>query len=469
MKTRALLLGSCLLACATEAAPVSQAILYVDTDAPIAEPGAGSPNPAQSALVPPLALFDALRIEVFAPNAVTPCDKCTNDFAIDALGFRNRRVSVGIAYPTGTSGYRARVRLFVRRFASPTGEPDASSTIDSTVELPVLSTGTLVDRTVLLGTDNVGQPTGTLDAAAATTPGAPAKSLVGTWQPAQRATCDESLRKSDSQVCVPGGAYWMGSGQHDLLAGVTPGWHRLVTLSPFFVDPTEVTAKQYRLSGQPIKNPWTGGTSGSQPGDWCTLTPQPSERDGFPANCVALPDARAYCQSKGGDLPTEAQFEYLAGALVGLPYVWGADEPACSDTVFARNGFGLHQYQDPQTCLDAKTNAMGALGGPEMPGHGTRDMLSLADGTIVDLVGNVSEWVRDKYQDQTEPCWSPAGVLADPYCGVVGALGDSPATRGGSWAGGGSNMLSAARSYVVGGPRTISEEVGFRCVYPATK
>ena len=46
----------------------------------------------------------------------------------------------------------------------------------------------------------------------------------------------------------------------------------------------------------------------------CTWTSTPGGREDHPLTCVDWHSARSFCQFRGGDLPTEAQWEYAAGA-----------------------------------------------------------------------------------------------------------------------------------------------------------
>ena len=95
----------------------------------------------------------------------------------------------------------------------------------------------------------------------------------------------------------------------------------------------------------------------------------------LPANHVNFASARAYCQHHGGDLPTEAQWEYAArSGAKDIMYPWGNDEATCERVVL-----GDHQC---------------SLGRP-------RDICSRPAGNsaqgICDLAGNVWEWVRPAF------------------------------------------------------------------------
>jgi hypothetical protein len=136
--------------------------------------------------------------------------------------------------------------------------------------------------------------------------------------------------------------------------------------------------------------------------------------------------------------------------------VWGTDAPACDFAVFARfdpNG----KHPELKKCA--------ALGvGPQPPGTGTRDRLVLDGGTIVDLEGNLSEWMRDDWEAEGEPCWS-APLLTDPVC-VSDAYPLRYSIRGSGFAS--SAARASERTYdEVATINTGSAQIGFRCARPA--
>jgi formylglycine-generating enzyme required for sulfatase activity len=319
-----------------------QIVLHVDTDAPLPEPGGAASNDPMI----PAPLFDRLRIDVYPPGESDPCRGCSEDFAVDAPMLRETRASLGLVPVVGQSGWRARARLFLQRFARG-GEPDPGSTIDVSVELPPVALDGIVDVAMMLPTDAVGQPVA-LDDAPAARVGRLTTSAVGTWAGAQRVDCQTA--RQPGEVCVPGGAFWMGSAGDHYVPGAAPGWHRLVVLSPFFLDAREMTVAQARAAGanQTGLPTWSGSVSGTSTADWCTYTSRPGPRDSLPVTCITWNMARQLCQQRGADLPTEAQFEYVHGALRGALYPWGSDAPACDDDIWGRAGFGLLSRSNPR-------------------------------------------------------------------------------------------------------------------------
>jgi len=431
----------------------SELLLYVDTDAPMPE-YAAAPDAAP-------ALFDRVRIDVAGPAGAVGSD----DLELFADSLR-AGASVGLGLPVGAGGYVARVRLYRAAFATADGDPDPRTTVDVTVALPPVQANLITAITAMLPTDDVGAPSGSAAAPVPPEDGAPSPSQVGTWPLAQRVPC--SGAPLDDEVCIPGGAYWMGNPQAtSVLTGNEGTSVRLVVLSPFFLKKTETTVGEYRASGLGSVSVWTGSMAGTMDDDWCTYTTASRPCDGsgpcgaFPLNCILPSVARAFCQKRGGDLPTEAQYEYAAGALQGRAFVWGEDQPTCPDAVYAQGGNGIVAAAT-SACPSPTTH-----GGPRPPGAGGRDTLSIGGGEVLDLAGNLGEWVRDTWNRQTESCWAPPGIYKDPVCTKPSTLdvGGWLPWRGGEWL---TLEPLYAASRAISTPNVGSIQVGFRCVRDAS-
>ena len=446
-------------ACAGETAATSaaQILLFVDTDAPMPGGAAGAP----------FALFDRVRIDLLPPGDATPtCAGCTNEFALTTDELTSVHASVGLAPATGVSGYRARVRLFVTAFASVSGEPDADSTIDTTVALPATLEGTITEITVTLAIADVGTLVGTPDAPVAPTPGAPSSSAVGTWSGAAIVACVSASRAGE--VCIPGGAFWLGTTVPELPHVVTALSFRprLVTLSPYWLGDREVTVAAYRRFSTSGPDVWSGSTSGNSWNDWCTFTATPGIMEDSPLNCIRWADARAYCTSIGADLPTEAELEHASGGLQDHRFVWGEEDPMCGDAVYG-DGSGKGYWSFVPTLCTAATATKVPVP-VATSGHG-RDVLALADGSLVyDLAGNLEEWARDLWNAPDEPCWASPGVYTDPWCQTLSpSEGGLSSVRGAGWLDTGDLLLSTSRygegplDGVVG--NTVEPGLGFRC------
>jgi len=430
--------GLALLACSDGATapppPLPQVLLYVDTDAPVPPAPGDTPGPDD-----PLPLFDTLRIDVYEPGGAQPCTGCSRDFAVDAGLLRARNLSVGIPLPLGAAGWTARVRLYPRRAVVGT-EPHPNATLDAYVALPTLEDDAVVEESLLLSTDTVGTTAGSLDAPGALQPGPPAASLVATWAHAAQVPCNGDPQPDEA--CVTGGAFWMGN---LALVGVA-NLPRLVVVSPFFVKMTEVTVGEMRAS-----RPARIGTHEEEA--VCTYTTQPGSLESYALNCVDWQTARTFCQQQHGDLPSEAQFEYVASARTGQLFEWGSDGPGCGDVVWGAS----------EGC---------SVTGPRPPGSGPLDGIDLPGGRVVDLAGNLAEYAVDQWNGLEEGCWSHPGVFVDPVCQTPSTEawavgGASNVRRGGGWTDP-AIYGAAAWRLPTWRPPTTNIDIGFRCVRPAS-
>lgn len=431
-----------LSACADRTLPPrGQLVLYVTTDAPLpAAPGDllrdDEPRP----------LFDELRVEVFLPGEATPCDGCTRDFDVDRAMVDEGRASFGVVPRADTTGYRARVRLYTGRWVRG-GEPTPESTLDTTVELPPVPAEGIVEATVILRTEDVARVIGR-EAPITASPGRPSRGLVGTWPGAVRRPC--AWTADVGEVCVRGGAFWMGlSRDNDFGQGKVNVQQRLVTLAPFLLDVHEVTVAEMRASGVADADDPPRRAS-------CYYGDRPGNEEDLPVNCASWQKAREYCASRGGDLPTEAEYEYAAGATASRRFVWGDDDPACGDAIYGRN-----YYSGNRTYV----GVCNEYGGPQPAGAGRRDALFLpgASEPVVDLAGNLAEWTLDVWNDDPgvdSACWG-TGVFQDPLCVEADLPQNASAhvVRGGSFLNGPFNLTSANRDLGDGGGLST----GFRC------
>jgi formylglycine-generating enzyme required for sulfatase activity len=425
--------------------PATQAVLYLDTDAPL--PGS-SEHPA---------LFDTLRVDVYMSGQLEPCLGCSREIALDRAMFAAAEVSFGVLMEPGRDGYVVRARLFRARYQVG-GDPAPSASVDAFVQLPSVGEGEIAEYHFVLSTDHVAEPLGTRDEPVAPQAGRLRKSAVGSWIHAR--PCSQAPR--EGEVCVPGGAFWMGSPRvvrttiHDpaLEEEARVDEQRLVVLSPFFLDATEVTVGAYPQSPElPL---WSEDHEGDDVYDFYTWSVEP-ERAALPVNGIIWDEARAFCQTRGGDLPTEAQLEFVAGGLRGDDYPWGNDVPACEDAVWGRGGVG------PFIGHSHSCRPEDEIGGPLPVGSGAADRLSLAGGAIVDVAGNVSEWTLDGWASQDSDCW-PSGIVRNPLCRDYLTHPQVRTVRGGNWAQPAAGLLAAVRG--AERPIRLSALIGFRCARP---
>jgi formylglycine-generating enzyme required for sulfatase activity len=421
---RALAVATLLGACQ----PTSQLIIHVDTDAVVPPRPGTPPDPSQ-----PNWLFDRLRAELLDGGAPAGA----RDFELDEGLFLDGKMSFGVAPRVGDAGLTVRLRLY-RGDHAIGGEPMPSATLDSTYALPALDSSSVVEVTARLATSDVGRTLGPVMPDA----GPPGPTMISSWPGAAVIPCSGSA--GAGEVCVPGGAFWMGD---PIIKGFNEGTdadqERLVVISPFYIELHEVTVADVRANGAFVQTgAWNQMTDPSLYDTWCTYTDGPSPADpndlhaALADTCINFEDATRYCQLVGKTLPSEAQYEFVAsGRGLERAFPWGNDEPACSDAVWGLGGLGFAEFYESACRVDQSLNVVHA------PGTGARDRVALVDAAtgqpqeIVDLAGNLGEWVLDVFVDESDPFWSAPGVRTDPVYQQDWKFGADlyRSVRGGDW------------------------------------
>ena len=238
------------------------------------------------------------------------------------------------------------------------------------------------------------------------------------WQPLSR------IYENTTMVLVPPGCFMMGSSEAQIDAAFAQcelnlgsgqcqrEWFekegpptRICFAQPFWLDETEVTNAQYGSS-----------------------SPAFTYRAERPREMVDWFDAQAYCQDRGGRLPTEAEWEYAARGPDGLAYPWGNTFVA-DNSVYVNNSGGRTQGVRERP---AGVSWVGAY----------------------DLSGNVREWTSSLF-------------MAYPYAATDGRedpndVTNPRAVRGGSWFVIPVSLRATDRTSV--GPEIADWNIGFRCV-----
>ena len=231
---------------------------------------------------------------------------------------------------------------------------------------------------------------------------------------------------------------------------------RIARVRTFVVDASEVTVGRYReavarglvATEAPTA---TEAELGATPETACPFSLAPRGREEFALSCVTWRTARAYCTFMGGDLPTEAQWEYAATSALRAGktmFPWGDDPPDCARAVYGR----LELAGLPGSC--EKETGSGPL-----PVSVAGVLIAPGDvsaARLQGLGGGVAEWTRDSPASYEAPCWR--GV--DASCSD--ASNDEHVVRGGAWASTAINVRSTARL----ASRKSTSFIGFRCVYP---
>ncbi len=434
--------------------PEGQVVLGITTDAWLPR-GAGEAYEP----VPKNALFERLRIELFAPGETTPCTECFRDFGIDHRTINEGRASIGFVPRPGVSGYRARVRLYHSGASESAAEPRESSSIVTVVSLPAVGADGIVEVHVTLRTDDLSKPRGTLEAPVEPESGPAPLGLAGTWHNDVVRDCAEPARPGEA--CVPGGAFWSGD------PGFAVPFERLVAVSPFYIDKHEATCGEVRASGLAFldvmalkADPYLYSADPAKQIHYCTYTQNPTDKEDLPVNCVTRDLALRFCEKRGATLVTEAQYEFVAGARRNATFPWGEGAASCADAVFGRS---YETTKPPEFRMCASVGI-----GVAKPGSGRLDRVTMPDGNeIVDLAGNLTEWLLDTYQTTDEPCFaSNPGV--DPVCKDKSTREpDRLSVRGNPWTDPGGTLLRAAVKTSASSAAPQNPRVGFRCGRPS--
>ncbi len=360
------------------------------------------------------------------------------------------------------------------------GEPDPAVTVDRTVTVP-LRFGTRGRLRVTLRGACLGTPScaeAGPDPAVEPTLDRPTSSELGTYE---RAPCD-GVTTGDGKVCIPGGAFLFGDAffrptSAGVIAEIDARPERLVVVSRVLVDRDEVTVGRFRAAiarGFVVPRAVTANETDGSPdatlAGVCTWSGTPRGREDLPLTCVTWDTARAFCLHEGGDLPTEAQWEWIAvaaGRTQKTTYPWGDEPPTCDRAIYGRG------------VLDATCAPEG--GGLGLPPGSTPngDVTPLG---VKNLAGSVEEHVRDSFAAFTDPCWANA-TRRDPICELpvppecatdvdtlecrVQTKGIVKSTRGAAWIDSAVELRAVDRR---GGNRLSRAEnapTGLRCVYPA--
>ncbi|NLB62862.1 MAG: SUMF1/EgtB/PvdO family nonheme iron enzyme [Fibrobacter sp.] len=193
---------------------------------------------------------------------------------------------------------------------------------------------------------------------------------------------------------------------------------KTVQMSPFALHRTEVS--QEHLQRITLKNPAKKFVGAK-----------------LPAHSINWHDARAFCREIGGDLPTEAQWEYAARAASesGLEWEQFKGEGISADDFVVYANDPKNKDSGPQVVASKRPNAWG----------------------LYDMTGNVSEWTLDK------DSWFNFYVQSqDPTGSWIGA---DRVLKGASWQSSADKLDLKNKDYE--DPRYWSPKLGFRCVFPA--
>ena len=235
-------------------------------------------------------------------------------------------------------------------------------------------------------------------------------------------------------VLVPSGEFIMGSN-----FPADEGPIHQVYLDAFYMDIYEVTNLLYYLCVDAGRCTPPQKTSSNSLASYYGN----SQYDNYPVIYVDWNQAQAYCEWRGGSLPTEAQWEKASRGTDGRTYPWG-DEFAGNRVNFCDKNCLAEWAEWRSDDGYAGTAPVGSYESGKSP-YG-----------IYDLAGNVWEWVADWYSDtyyQSSPASNPLGPDSGQYRVMRGASWGNVNLAG--------NIRSANRDELK--PDSFDSNVGFRC------
>lgn len=223
------------------------------------------------------------------------------------------------------------------------------------------------------------------------------------------------------------------------VAGFRPARKVTAPSSPFELQTHEVTWGEL--------NPWLASAAVSfTPPDWVAALPDASD---YPVGGVPWATALAYCQSLGGTLPTEEQWEYAARGADRRSYPWG-DQPLDRARTAALRGPDAWPVPVMTSDQDRTPGETGKI--------------------LYDLAGNAQEWTADLWREDN-PGQDESWVQDGDYSfravrGLpLGSTLDTAPAEGSAWrevlcgTGPCLDKLSKTPNFV---------RIGFRCARAAT-
>lgn len=228
----------------------------------------------------------------------------------------------------------------------------------------------------------------------------------------------------DGMVEISGGNYFMGSDDVDqpVLRSARPA-HK-VDVQSFCIDVHEVSVAEYRAcsdkgeckrahrdavwpQGNQDEDAWAADRK-----TYSALCNEGIEgNDDHPVNCVSWHQAAAFCEWKGGRLPTEEEWEYAARGSDGRVYSWGDAVPDSE----RMNGCGKEcvgwresvELSANPPLYDADDGFIGTAPVASFPAGKTQ-------AGLFDMAGNVFEWTQSEFLPFDEATRLAEAAKADP-------------------------------------------------------
>ncbi|MDB4972111.1 MAG: Protein kinase, partial [Myxococcaceae bacterium] len=183
-------------------------------------------------------------------------------------------------------------------------------------------------------------------------------------------------RCPEGMVYIPAATFMMGTTVDD----PNDRLHQVTLTKPYCIDRTPVTVADYRkcVEAKACSEP-------HKPLDYNYGRPG---RDDHPVNAVEWAQADTYCTWAKKRLPTDAEWELAARGTDGRKYPWGNEEPDDTRLWWSRS-------VDREGTAPVGSHPAGA-----------------SPYGVLDMLGNVSQWVRDHDANFTEDAQTdPIGPL----------------------------------------------------------
>lgn len=291
----------------------------------------------------------------------------------------------------------------------------------------------------------------------------PSATATAAAPPEATPTCPANM------VLIQGAEFLMGSGTGAKAAEDDEKPAHSIRLSPYCLDITEVTVKRFAdctSAGKCLKAPLENDFEGITPAlrkvydPLCTANKADTHAE-HPINCVTWEEATRFCTRMipGGRLPTEAEWEFAARGSDQRTYPWGEEAPSAQHL----NACGTECMEWVKGFPAAKSQFKAMYdesdGYPNTSPVGRFPKGKTKHG-VLDIVGNVYEWVQDWYGD-----YPNAGVndtQTDPH---GPSNGSKRVIRGGAWNGSDPAWVRPAQRFTFQ-PSARSHGIGFRCARP---
>ncbi|VAW91435.1 Sulfatase modifying factor 1 precursor (C-alpha-formyglycine- generating enzyme 1) [hydrothermal vent metagenome] len=243
-------------------------------------------------------------------------------------------------------------------------------------------------------------------------------------------------------VLVPAGSFHMGCSINDAKCDVDEGsvGGTKVNVPAFKIDKNEVTVSEYE---QCISSGKCNKPKDFKRNKYCNLNAP--NRAKHPINCIDWQDAQAYCKTKSGRLPYEAEWEKAARAGDKTAYPTG-------------------NSIDCKTAIHDDNHTAGSVKG-EFDGCGEDRTWAVASRKansfgLFDMHGNAGEWTANWYEKNAITALYAKGMLSAPKSG------NKRVVRGGSWDENTKNLRNSYRNVKQpDSANSVYGSIGFRCAY----